>query len=137
MAKRYTLVLRGILEDPNGRFLLMQRSSKSKGWPGRWEFPGGKVDRGEELTEALIREWKEETGLDVVPMACEDMFDWEREQDRVLYFVFRVRAKNPRLKNLKVKKSPEHDDFGWFTLAQMKELDVSPALKRVVAKLCA
>jgi 8-oxo-dGTP diphosphatase len=132
MKKIYALVLRGILQDAKGRFLLMQRSSQCKGWPGKWEFPGGKVDRGEELTEALMREWKEETGLDIIPTECLDVFDWEREQDRILYFVFRVRAKSSR-----VKKSPEHDDFGWFTAAQMKKLDVSPSLKRVVDKLCA
>ena len=132
MKTTYTLVLRGVLQDPKGRFLLMQRSSQSKGWLGKWEFPGGKVDRGEELTEALIREWKEETGLSVVPVACMDVFDWEREHDRILYFVFRMRAKS-----FKVKRSAEHDDFGWFTASQMKKLDVAPALKRVVEVLCA
>ena len=76
MKKTYALVLRGVLQDSQGRFLLMQRSFQSKGWPGKWEFPGGKVGRGEELTDALIREWKEETGLSVVPVACMDVFDW-------------------------------------------------------------
>ncbi len=132
MQKPYVLVLRGVLKDARGRFLLMRRSAKSKGWPGKWEFPGGKVDRGEELTHALIREWKEETGLDVVPSACLDVYDWERARDRILYFVFRVRAKSFR-----VRKSPEHDDSGWFTPAQMKKLDVAPSLERIVKTLCA
>jgi 8-oxo-dGTP diphosphatase len=132
MIKRsYTLVLRGILQDPQGRFLLMQRSAQSKGWPGKWEFPGGKVDRGEELTQALIREWKEETGLAIVPLACLDVFAWEHGHDRILYFIFRVRAKN-----LDVKKSFEHDAWGWFTAAQIKKLDVAPALKQVIKTLC-
>ena len=132
MKKKYALVLRGVLQDGEGRFLLMQRSSKSKGWPGKWEFPGGKVDRGEELTAALIREWKEETGLSVIPVACLDVFDWEAAEVNFLYFVFRVRAKS-----FKVRKSAEHDDLGWFTASEMKKLDVAPALKRVVEKLCA
>jgi 8-oxo-dGTP diphosphatase len=132
MKKTYTLVLRGVLQDPKGRFLLMQRSSKSKGWPGKWEFPGGKVDRGEELTDALVREWKEETGLLVVPEACIDAFDWQRENDTVLYLVFRVSAKS-----FNIKSSAEHDDFGWFTASQMQKLDVAPALKKIVKTLCA
>ncbi len=131
MKKSHTLVLRGVLQDPRGRFLLMQRSAKSKGWPGKWEFPGGKIDRGEALHHALIREWKEETGLTVVPCACIDAFDWEREHDRILYLVFRVRSRS-----LRVRKSCEHDDFGWFTAAEMKKLDISPALKRVIKILC-
>lgn len=137
MTKPYILVLRGVLQDHDGRFLLMQRSAKSKGWPGKWEFPGGKVARGEELTEALAREWKEETGLTVVPFECMDVFDWERESDHILYFVFRIRPKNPRLKSFRIKKSLEHDDWGWFTPTQMKTLDIAPALKQIVDKLCA
>ena len=130
MRKPYILVLRGVLEDTTGRFLLMQRSAKSKGWPGKWEFPGGKVDKGEELTAALVREWKEETGLQIVPVSCLDVFDWECDKDRILYLVFRVRSKHFR-----VKRSLEHDDLGWFTAEEMNRLDISPALKRVVAAL--
>ena len=132
MKKNYTLVLRGILQNPQGRFLMMQRSLHSKGWPGKWEFPGGKVDRGEELTDALLREWKEETGLTIKPVSCMDVFEWERENDRILYLVFTVRSKSFR-----VKKSLEHEDFGWFTPTEMQTLDIAPALKRVIHTLCA
>lgn len=35
-------------------------------WSERWEFPGGGVERNESITEGLVREFKEETGLDVI-----------------------------------------------------------------------
>ena len=47
----------------DGRFLLVQRSSRSHFDPGRWELPGGKIDHGEDLVESVKREVREEVGI--------------------------------------------------------------------------
>ena len=46
-----------------GRFLFVQRSSNDDVLPGRWCFPGGKVEIGETLAVTITRECLEETGL--------------------------------------------------------------------------
>ncbi|MGR3434415.1 MAG: (deoxy)nucleoside triphosphate pyrophosphohydrolase [Shimia sp.] len=51
------------LIDPDGRVLLAQRP-EGKSMAGLWEFPGGKVKRGETPEAALIRELREELGID-------------------------------------------------------------------------
>lgn len=56
------LVNRAIISEGE-RFLLLQRSSDDSHNAGLWEFPGGKVDAGEELIDGLTREVLEETGL--------------------------------------------------------------------------
>jgi 8-oxo-dGTP diphosphatase len=52
------------LIDPDGRVLLAKRP-EGKTLAGLWEFPGGKVEESETPEAALIRELKEELGIDV------------------------------------------------------------------------
>jgi 8-oxo-dGTP diphosphatase len=52
------------LVDVEGRVLLAQRP-EGKSMAGLWEFPGGKVEVGEAPEQTLIRELKEELGIDV------------------------------------------------------------------------
>jgi len=62
------LVVAVALIDADGRVLLAQRPP-GKAMAGLWEFPGGKVRPGEAPEAALIRELKEELGIDVTE-AC-------------------------------------------------------------------
>jgi 8-oxo-dGTP diphosphatase len=58
------LVVAVALVDADGRVLLAERPA-GKSMAGLWEFPGGKVRAGETPEAALIRELKEELGIDV------------------------------------------------------------------------
>ena len=62
------LVAACALIDTDGRVLISQRP-EGKAMAGLWEFPGGKVEPGERPETALIRELKEELGIDVTA-AC-------------------------------------------------------------------
>ncbi len=58
------LVVAVALVDIDGRVLIARRPER-KSMAGLWEFPGGKVDPGETPEQALIRELREEIGIDV------------------------------------------------------------------------
>lgn len=60
---RLLLVVACALVDPDNRVLIAQRP-EGKSLAGLWEFPGGKVDPGESPEAALIRELREELGVE-------------------------------------------------------------------------
>jgi len=54
----------GVLIRPDGCFLLTTRP-EGKDYAGYWEFPGGKLEQGETVAQALSRELSEELGIEV------------------------------------------------------------------------
>jgi 8-oxo-dGTP diphosphatase len=58
------IVVAAVILDPAGRVLAAQRADPPE-LAGGWEFPGGKVDPGEGEIEALVRECREELGVEV------------------------------------------------------------------------
>jgi len=67
------LVAAAALIDIDGRVLLAQRP-KGKVMAGLWEFPGGKLGAGETPEAALIRELKEELGIDITASCLAPLF---------------------------------------------------------------
>ena len=62
--------IRGLLLSPDKKILLIKESAD-----GKWSLPGGWADIGETPKEVIIKEFKEETGLDVIPKALLAVFD--------------------------------------------------------------
>jgi 8-oxo-dGTP diphosphatase len=63
-ARRPVDVAVGVLIAPDGRFLLTSRP-EGKVYAGHWEFPGGKLEPGESVEQALARELHEELGITI------------------------------------------------------------------------
>lgn len=64
MSKPFVDVAAGLILRPNGELLLAERPG-DKPWSGWWELPGGKIEPGETVLQALARELKEELDIDV------------------------------------------------------------------------
>jgi 8-oxo-dGTP diphosphatase len=69
-------VVAGALYDASGRVLIAQRPP-GKALAGRWEFPGGKLQDGEAPYDALVRELREELGVEV--LAAERLMRYPHE----------------------------------------------------------
>jgi 8-oxo-dGTP diphosphatase len=74
----------GAVVVQDGRVLLVRRGTEPL--KGHWTLPGGLLEVGEALTAGVIREVREETGLDVEPVELIELLDRiHREGDRVRY----------------------------------------------------
>ena len=54
-----------VVHGPQGKMLLMQRGPRSKNEAGTWTIPGGAVEYGETMAAAVVREIREELGVEV------------------------------------------------------------------------
>ena len=61
----YHLTVLGVLKREDGKFLVTRRAADKSWAPLCWEVPGGGVKAGESSKEAVLREFREETGLDL------------------------------------------------------------------------
>ncbi|MBE6852806.1 MAG: NUDIX hydrolase [Ruminococcus sp.] len=75
----YHLTVLGVIMRPDGKFLITQRVMTKSWAPGWWEVSGGAAMAGEESEEAVMREIREETGLDVSGAQGGYVFTYHRE----------------------------------------------------------
>ena len=68
-----------IIKD--NKLLMIKKTTKDLVNPERWEIPGGRKQVGETLDEHIIREVKEEVGLDVVPKNIFDLWEFKIKVD--------------------------------------------------------
>lgn len=81
-AGEYHLTVLGVIKRSDGKFLITQRVM-TKAWaPGWWEVSGGAAMAGETSKEAVMREIKEETGLDVSNCEGGYVFSYQRENPK-------------------------------------------------------
>lgn len=73
MTSRIVVTGGAIIRDDRGRILLQRRSDY-----GDWGLPGGGMEPGERIEETMIREVKEETGLDVISYELSSIYTGER-----------------------------------------------------------
>ena len=76
---QYMLYVLALIEDNEHRFLITQRSLNKKWAAGSWEIPGGGSHAGETSLDAVRREVKEETGLDISGCDAKVIYSYKNE----------------------------------------------------------
>jgi len=125
------LVVACALVDADDRVLLARRP-EGKAMAGLWEFPGGKVQPGETPEAALIRELKEELGIDVAE-ACLAPFTFASHAYEGFHLLM------PLYVCRRWKGQPaalEHRELAWVRPNRMAAYAMPPADVPLVAMLC-
>ncbi|TVL93941.1 (deoxy)nucleoside triphosphate pyrophosphohydrolase [Streptomyces sp. SAJ15] len=108
------VVVGGAVFD-RGRLLAARRSAPPE-LAGRWELPGGKAEPGETPEETLVRELREELGIEVEPLE-RLTGEWPLKPGYVLHvWTARLSAGEPR-------PLQDHDEVRWLTPERIHEVD--------------
>ncbi|MBD3419719.1 MAG: NUDIX domain-containing protein [Chitinivibrionales bacterium] len=109
----------------NGKFLAAQRSSTDHN-ALQWEFPGGKIDPGENAQASLVREIREELGVEMAlsHRLGSVIHDYGGKIICLIPFIATITAGEPR--------ALEHQQIGWFTHAELEVLDLSAADRKLL-----
>lgn len=94
-----------------------------------WEFVGGKVEKGETLQQALIRECKEE--LDVIVSVNDIFMEVEHEYPDI---TVHLTLFNAEIASGEIKKL-EHNDIKWITPTEISLYNFCPADKEILEKI--
>lgn len=108
--------------DDNGNFLLHKRSNQCRDEKGRWDFGGGQVEFGETLEEAVLREIKEEYGVNgkiEKQLPAHSLLRKENDiKTHWLIITFLVKIDRNKVINNEPKKIAE---LGWFNLKKLPQ----------------
>lgn len=124
--RRVLLVSRAIIQNHRGELLLVKRAEDDTRNPGLWEFPGGKVEPGQTLTQGLNSEISEETGLyieKVSPLSYVDSHVIPDGKYRGLTYVavFGI----AKIIAGTIQLSPEHSAYTWESCQQANRYDLT------------
>lgn len=109
-----------IIRNEDSLILVVQRGPETD-HPFKWEFPGGKVDKGEIPEESVIREVSEELDMDIVIVGTMSPveYDYGHKQIRLIPFVCDTLQDKPVLN--------EHNDWKWVNHNELLFLDLAEA----------
>jgi len=125
----------GVILDGDRILLSMRGKPPSE---GKWGLPGGAVEVGETVEEALIREVLEETGVTVKPTRLITFLDSIHRDDdggvRYHYVLFEYLCEYI---SGEVSPSSDAPDARWVNLGELDSLDIMPSTRRFIEKVLA
>ncbi len=121
-----------LIKNNDGKYLFIRRAASFKSGPQKWDIPGGRIEPEEALQDALRREVKEETGMELekveLLLAAQDIFVPEKD-------LHVVRLTYLGSANGDVTVSDEHDSFQWMTISEIKaEPNVDSYLQQIITE---
>ncbi len=107
--------------NEKGELFISKRSQNCTNERGKWEIPGGSVEFGEKLTEAAIREAKEEFGIDIAIIkqfpAADHILDDENQHWVPTTFLARITGDSQPV----IMEPHKCDAIGWFPLDSLPQ----------------
>jgi len=117
----------GVILREHQYFLTKRLENAHQG--GKWEFPGGKVEKNETTAQALHRELQEEIAIDI--LSCQPLIEINHDYGDKKVFLDVYLVEHFQQEPI----AQEGQQSAWFTLAELEKLDFPEANKAIIKKL--
>jgi len=117
----------------NGKILLEKR--KSEPGKGKWSIPGGLVELGESVSQTVVREVVEETGLEVCEPKLIDVVDnVVRDKNGEVKYHFVIVDYFVKLKGGNMKASSDAEELQWVPLSEVEKYDLTKTFRAFIQR---
>mgnify|MGYP003976956331 FL=1 len=125
--KKHIVAVTAFIKDKD-KILVVKRRNDEIAFPGKWTVPGGKVERGQTILEALKREVYEEVGLEIENWKkyLEDFTFVRPDGHNVVGASFLVKAKSFNV----VLDQRDFEEFKWVGVEELDSLDLIQGIKK-------
>ena len=117
----------------HGKLLLEKRGNEPA--KGKWGIPGGVVELGESLEDAVVRETKEETCLDVeAPRLIDVVYQVDLDEEGKVKYHFVIVDYFVTVKGGQVKADSDADELQWVALEEVENYNLTASFRRFFQK---
>lgn len=120
--KTFGIAAKAVIINQEKKFLVLKKSSSEDINPNTYDFPGGRVEFGEMLEEAVVREVKEETGYNVTPITVFNGWTFVKDDTFQLAGVDFICKLDDGVPSL----SGEHISIEWLDLETVLKMNEIP-----------
>lgn len=118
----------------NNKILVVKRASDDDSYPNLWELPSGKKEPLEKVTDSVVREVFEETGLRVKVLDTIFSFNFSIEKENEIKDFTQIIFAVETVGETQVELSGEHQDYKWIAESELDSLNISEETKEGIKK---
>lgn len=136
----WRIIVVGIIQNSRDEYLICKKPVTRGVFPGQWALPGGGIEKGERMVDALRREIREEVGIEIEaikPLFFKDgqhlkLFPDGSSQDIYMIFLLFV----CRGCSEDVRLGDEFEEFAWVKREALKDYDLNEQTRDTFTNLC-
>ncbi len=117
----FGVAVKAVIKNKEGKYLVLMKSSKDDINPNTYDIPGGRMIFGEQPEETIVREVKEETGLDIKLLKILEVWTFTKKDFQLVGINFLCEQIGGEL-----KLGEEHDSAKWYTYEELTTGDSFP-----------
>ena len=126
---QFRVIVVPLVQNADGDYLICKMADDRGVFPGQWGLPGGGIEAGERMIDALRREVREELGIevnDIKPLFFKDgqyrksFADGTQADVYMIFLLFTCRAVTNEL-----KLNPEFSDYAWVPHHSLRDYDLN------------